>query len=289
MGLLYTTKEVPSKYGGTKKIYIPNIKGIVLSVLAFFALMWLVAAIDIVQTGKTQVVTRFGKVVRTNGEGLAFHWPLVERTKSIDTTIRRESADAVVATSNLQQVTVSAAINYRISRENAVKQYQNFTKADFVQIIVQPKIQDGIKAVTPEYTAETLVLKREEVAKAIKQKLQESLGEYGIDVVDVSIANYQFGPDYTKAVADKSVIVQQIEAAKLNTQNIQIASDNAILQAKQNAIAQIEKARGDAEAQRLQQTTLTALIVQQQAIAKWNGTLPTTVAGEGTIFSIPVK
>lgn len=244
-------------------------------IVIFFVLIWLLMAVDIVQTGKTQVVTRFGKVVRTNGEGLAFHLPIVERTKSIDTTIRRESAEAVVATSNLQQVTVSAAINYRITRENAVKQYQNFTKKDFVAIIVQPKIQDGIKAVTPNYTAETLVLKRAQVAEDIKQKLNKSLGEYGIDVVDVSISNYAFSSDYTKAVATKSVIVQQVEAAKLTAEKIELEGNNDI--AKANKDAEVRRVSAQQIAANVQATELQN---QAAAIAKWNGVLPTTNAGD---------
>lgn len=261
------------------------VKRIIWGVLAFFVFIWVLWAIDIVQTGRVQVVTRFGKVVRTNGEGLAFHIPMVERTKSIDTTIRRESAEAVVATSNLQQVTVSAAINYRITRENAVKQYQNFTKKDFVQIIVQPKIQDGIKAVTPNYTAETLVLKRAEVAEAIKQKLNKSLGEYGIDVVDVSIANFSFGGDYTQAVAAKSVLVQQIESAKLNREKVELEGNNNILSATK--ASEVRKLEAQATDKNIE---LSQLEIQRQAIAKWNGVMPTTVSnGTGSILSIPVK
>lgn len=44
-----------------------------------------------------------------------------------------------------------------------------------------------------------------------------------------------------------------------------------------------------AEAQRLQQSTLTDLILRKQAIEKWNGVMPTTNAGEGSILSIPLR
>lgn len=258
-------------------------KLIIIAVTSFFLFSSVLAAIDIVQTGKTQVVTRFGKVVRTNGEGIAFHIPFVERTKSIDTTIRRESAKAVAATDNLQQVTTSVAVNYRITRENAVKQYQNFTKKDFVSIIIQPKIQDSIKAITPKYTAETLVLQRPKVAADIKALLDKSLGEYGIDVVDVSIENFSFSDEYTKAVADKSVIVQQIEAAKLSAEKIELEGNNNIARANKEAEQRrIEAQQSDVNLE------FYKLKLEEAAIAKWNGGLPNYLGG-GTVFNIPLE
>lgn len=289
--MAFFTKTVEETYvdrwDGKKKTRekeVPNVKNIVKTVAAAFVFLLVLIAIDIVQTGRVQVVTRFGKVVRTNDEGLAFHVPLVERTKSIDTTIKRESADAVVATNNLQQVTVKAAVNYRITKEDAVKQYQNFTKKDFVAIIVQPKIQDSIKQVTPSYSAETLVTKRPEVAEKIKDVLEQSLGNYGIKVVDVSIANYTFSPEYAAAVASKSVIEQQIQAAKLTAQkNEEEGNANVIAANKAAEVRRIEAQQNDTnlEYYRLQ--------LQDKAIQKWNGAMPTAVSGgQGSIFNIPL-
>lgn len=252
-----------------------------ISVFIGFVLLLFLWAIDVVPTGKTQVVTRFGKVVRTNGEGLAFHIPMVERTKSIDTTIRRESAEADAATSNLQAVTTKVALNYRITREDAVKQYQNFTKKDFVGIVVTPRLQDSIKAITPRYTAEELILKRSQVATDIKNLLDQTLGEYGLTIVDVSIENYQFDAAYTKAIATKSVITQETEAAKLDTEKIRIKSDNAILQAQKAAeVRNIEAQQSEVNLRYYE------LQNQQRIIDKWNGVLPTTSSSNGSPFGV---
>ena len=251
----------------------------------FLGLALLVWSIDIVQTGRTQVVTRFGKVVRTNGDGIALHIPIIEQTKSIDTTIRRESAEADAATSNLQHVTASVSVNYRITRENAVKQYQNFTKKDFVSIVVQPKIQDSVKEITPRYTAEELILKRAEVASDIKSQLVKSLADYGIDIVDVSIANYAFSKDYSDAISQKSVLEQQIASAKLNTEKVQIEGQNNVFAAqKASEVRSIEA----------QQSTVNLefykLQVQDRAVAKWNGVSPLYVgAGAAPLLTVPVQ
>lgn len=254
-------------------------------VIGFVALLLLIWSIDIVQTGRTQVVTRFGRVVRTNGDGIALHIPIIEQTKSIDTTIRRESADADAATSNLQEVTTSVAVNYRITRENAVKQYQNFTKKDFVSIVVAPKIQDSVKVVTPKYTAEELVLKRSEVAADIKAQLSKSLSDYGIDIVDVSIANFAFSKAYQDAISQKSVLEQQIASAKLNTEKVRIEGENNVLAAQKASEVRAIEAQQSAvnlEFYKLQ--------VQDRAVAKWNGVSPLYVgATSQPLLTVPVQ
>lgn len=270
-------------------------KAVAYGVLGLIVLLLIIIAIDLVPTGRTQIVTRFGKVVRTNGEGLAFHIPFVERTKSIDTTIRRETVEVDAATSNLQQVITKVSVNYRITQENAVKQYQNFTKKDFVQIIVQPKMQDSIKRTTPNFTAESLVLERAKVAEQLKESMRQSLGEYGIEVVDVSVENYAFSDEYSKAIATKSVIEQQTEAAKLevnkeieraklDTERINIESNNKVLAANKDAeIRRIESQQSDVNLRFYELQT------RWKAVEKWDGKLPVTQAGANTFFQIPLQ
>jgi hypothetical protein len=48
----------------------------------------------------------------------------------------------------------------------------------------------------------------------------------------------------------------------------------------------ITKAEGEAEAQRLQQQTLTKELIQKLYIEKWDGKLPTTMTGSDSGFMI---
>jgi regulator of protease activity HflC (stomatin/prohibitin superfamily) len=253
-------------------------------ILGLVILGLIVVGTDVVPTGRTQVITRFGRVARTSGEGLSFHIPLVERATSIDTTVKREAAQADAATSNLQQVKVSVAVNYRITQDNAVKQYQNFTKKDFVSIVVQPKIQDSIKSVTPKYTAEELVLKRPQIGDEIKDTISKALSQYGIDIVDVSIENFQFSAEYTAAVNSKSLIEQQIQAAKLTTQKIEIESSNNILQATKAAEVRRVEAQQDDKNLKFYE-----LQIKDKAVNKWNGVAPTYVGNNNSVVTLPLQ
>ncbi|MEF7420813.1 hypothetical protein V4W98_15130, partial [Enterococcus faecium] len=55
------------------------------------------------------------------------------------------------------------------------------------------------------------------------------------------------------------------------------------LKASKEAIAEINRAKGQAEAQRLQRQTLTSELLQKQAIEKWDGRFPTVMSGNGTL------
>ncbi|NBQ48888.1 MAG: hypothetical protein EBU33_10630, partial [Sphingobacteriia bacterium] len=61
-----------------------------------------------------------------------------------------------------------------------------------------------------------------------------------------------------------------------------------IATAEGNAQALLANARAEAESNKLRQSTLTPMLLQQQWIEKWDGTLPTTQLGSNTntMFSI---
>ena len=76
----------------------------------------------------------------------------------------------------------------------------------------------------------------------------------------------------TKAIEAKQIAEQEAKQAEFTVQK-----------ATQDAQAEINRAKGQAEAQRLQRQSLTPEILQQQAIEKWNGQFPTVMGGGGTL------
>jgi prohibitin 1 len=85
--------------------------------------------------------------------------------------------------------------------------------------------------------------------------------------VDVS-----FSEEFAKAIEAKQIAEQEAKQA-----------DFEALKASKQAQAQVNRAKGQAEAQRLQKLTLTKELLQQQAIEKWDGKFPTVMGGNGTL------
>lgn len=136
------------------------------------------------------------------------------------------------------------------------------------------------KSVSAKYTASELITNRAEVKKDVYDALKARLEKYGITVQDVSITSFTFSKAFNDA----------IEAVQIANQKIAQAQQE-LAQAKVDAEKKITQATADAEAQRLQQQTLTPELLQKMAIDKWDGKLPTTNASGngGLLFNIPVS
>ena len=97
------------------KITLP----IVLIVLFF------VLCVRTVEAGEVGVITRFGDVNREVQSGLALKlpWP-IESIQYMDTRIQKEEQDAKAATSDLQDISATLALNYAVNREKATSLYK---------------------------------------------------------------------------------------------------------------------------------------------------------------------
>jgi regulator of protease activity HflC (stomatin/prohibitin superfamily) len=88
------------------------------------------------------------------------------------------------------------------------------------------------------------------------------LAKYGILVLDTSVVDLNFSTDFAKAVEDKQIAEQRARRA------VYIAQE-----AEQDAQAEINRAKGRAESQRLIAETLKAqggqLVLQKEAIEAW--------------------
>jgi len=111
----------------------------------------------------------------------------------------------------------------------------------------------------------------------VYEGLKSRLEKYGIQVLDVSITNFNFSKEFNAA----------IEAVQIANQNVARARQE-LETAKVEAEKKVAEAEGAAEAQRLQQQTLTQELLTKQYLEKWDGKLPTYV-GNGANFYMPVK
>jgi len=219
-----------------------------------------------VEAGQVGVITRFGEVNRTVQSGLAFKlpWP-IESLHPMDTRIQKQQEEANAATSDLQDVSATLAVNYALNREEATRVYKEIG-AEYRDRVVVPAVQESFKAATAEYTAAELLTKRPEVKQKALETIKRRIEPYGIRVEDISIVNFSFGTEFTQAIEAKQVAAQEAERAKFN----------------------LERARLDAEAQNAQKQSLSPELLQKMAIDKWDGKMPQYV-GSGTVFNIPLS
>eukprot|EP01137_Pigoraptor_chileana_P026851 Opistho-2@8736 len=88
-------------------------------------LVSLINPVRIVQSGTRGVITTFGKVdPQPLGEGIHFVVPLVNRVHMIDVRLQKSEGKGVAASRDLQQVAVSAALNWRLDPALVAQTYQ---------------------------------------------------------------------------------------------------------------------------------------------------------------------
>lgn len=231
-----------------------------------------------VGAGEVGIITRFGDINRTATSGIALKlpWP-IEGIQKMETRVKKDDIQSAAATSDLQDVQATITINHTVDNATAIEVYKE-VGVDYIQRVIVPIVQESFKAASAKYSAQELITKRAEVKQVAYNSIKERLDKYGIRVVDVSITNFTFSKEFNDAIEAVQVANQNIAKARQELETTKIEAEKTIATAS-----------AQAEAQRLQQQTLTPELLQKYAIDKWNGVLPTTNAGQNTIFSIPVK
>ena len=241
--------------------------------LGLVCLIILFGSFRIISAGERGVRLTLGKVhEEVLGEGLQFKFPLVQKIVKLDVKIQKEEIKATAASKDLQDVNAVIALNYHLESERVNKLWQNIGK-DYKVRIIDPAIQESVKAAPAKYTAEELITKRQLVKDEIKIILFVRLQKEFILVDDLSIVDFQFSESFSKAIEDKVTAEQQALQAK-----------NKLEQVKFEAEQRITVAKAEAEAIRIQAQAITQQggreYVNLKWVEKWNGTLPQTVLGD---------
>jgi regulator of protease activity HflC (stomatin/prohibitin superfamily) len=225
--------------------------------------------------GERGVLLRFSAVTgKILGEGLYFRIPIVERVVTMDIKIQKEQAEASAASKDLQTVHSNVAINFHIDPERVAGIYQE-VGIDYKERLIDPAMQEGVKAITARFTAEELITKREMVKDEVKALLRDKLQPRGILVDEFNIVDFGFSASFNSAIEAKVTAEQQALAAKNKLEQIKFEADQ-----------RVAEARGKAEAIRVESEALRSnpQILELRALEKWDGVLPQVTGSGGVPF-----
>lgn len=252
-------------------------KIIALPVGVIVLLAVLLTCFTVVPAGHTGVVLTFGAVEENVlDEGLHFKVPIVQSVVQMNNRTQKVETDGTASSKDLQIITYSVAVNYHISEESSASLYQNVGK-DYGSVIIVPAIQESIKAVTAQFTAEELITKRQAVGDQIKDALSEKINQYGIVVEIFNIVNFDFSEEFNAAVEAKQTAQQNALKAEQDLARIEVEAQQKITQAQ-----------AEAESIKLIQEALAESpdYVEYVKWSKWNGELPTVMGENGVLVSL---
>jgi regulator of protease activity HflC (stomatin/prohibitin superfamily) len=244
---------------------------IVISIVAFiFLLTTLFDSWYSIGAGERGVLMSMGKVYPASfDEGFHLKVPYWQQIAIIDVKTQKHQIDASASSNDLQDVVTTLALNYHIEPDVAHKVYQEMGKG-YKENVIDPTIQEAVKSVTAQFTAEEMIKRRPEVAQKIEEILTEKLNPRGIIVEQVSIVNFKFSEQFTSAIENK------VTAEQIRLKNV-IDLETARLTRDQ----QIAKAQGEAESIRIRADALkqNPQLVQMTMAERWDGKLPTIMMG----------
>lgn len=255
------------------KEYKGVIRGIITVVV--IAVILLINPFVIIPAGHRGIVLNWGAVSgKVLEEGIHFVTPIVQEVKEIDVRTVKLDATASSYSKDLQTVDAAVVLNYHVTPESVNTLYQTIG-LDYEARIVSPAVQESVKSVIAQFTAQELVEKRAAVKDGIVVALRERLEKDFIRVDDFSITNFDFADAYEKAIEEKQVSQQNALKAENDLKRIQVEADQRVAQAQ-----------AEAEAIKIQAQAITQQggkdYVALKWIEKWDGKLPTTALGETT-------
>ncbi|HNS11438.1 MAG TPA: prohibitin family protein [Bacteroidia bacterium] len=250
--------------------------------IVFLALMIIKPWVQI-GAGERGIVLNFGAVQdKVLDEGMHLRIPIMQEVVIMDVKIHKVVTDAASASSDLQDVALSVALNYHIIPDRANIVYQSIG-VEFKERIIDPAIQEVMKAVTARYSAEELITKRPAVSAEMQEALKQRLLSSNISVDAFSIVSFNFSKIFTDAIEAKQTAEQNALKAKRDLDRIKVEAEQTIT-----------AATAEAEALRLQKMNISPDLIELRkieanlkAIEKWNGILP-EVTGAGAVPFIGV-
>lgn len=261
---------------------------ITLAIVVLFISVIVLGSFYTISAGYRGVLLTFGKPSdNIMEEGLHFKIPIVQSVKKMEVRTQKVEVGANAASKDLQDVQTTIALNFHLDPNEVNTLYQEIG-TDYLARVINPAIQESVKAIEAQYQAEELITQRAKVRDGIKEMLTERLAKYYIKVDDFNIVDFQFSVEFDNAIEAKVTAEQLKLKAEMDLERIMIEAEQKVTQAQ-----------AEADSLRLQKQQITPDLLTLRAIEKWNGVMPLVTGdaipllgmniGENNYISEPVN
>ena len=201
--------------------------------LGFFILFTFVF---IVKQQTAVIIETFGRFTSVRNAGIQFKIPFIQRKSGI-ISLKIQQLDVIVETKTKDDVFVKLKISvqYVVLKD---KVYEAFYKLEHPSDQITSYVFDVVRAEVPKMKLDDVFVKKDDIAIAVKSELQESMIEYGYDIIKTLVTDID--PDEQVKNA-----MNRINASEREKIAAQFEGDAA-------RILIVEKARAEAESKRLQ-------------------------------------
>jgi len=244
------------------------------AVIGFAAILILMSTYFSIEAGDRGIVLRFGQVNRVVEPGARFKIPFAEDVVRMSVRVQKTTTKTEAASRDLQTVQTTMVLNYSLDPIKTGEMYANIG-LNYNERVIDPAVKESFKAAAARYTAEELISKRETLKTEVRNYLRERLHVFGINIVELSVTDFEFSAEFNRAIESKQTAEQNALRAKRDLERIKVEAEQ-----------KVTSARAESEALRLQRQVISPELIQlrqieaqMKAIEKWDGKLPGVTGG----------
>lgn len=272
-------------------------KLIVAIVLALLAIGIAFGSVYTVEEGHVGIVKRFGEAKYQENPGLHFKVPFMDSVESIEVRTRKNGEKMASSTAEQMPVTIEVSVNWTVNKEAALELFRRYGGLlQFEQRILDPRFRSATKDTIPKFEAEQLIQDRALAITGIEQRLIEEMAEFPVVVDNIQIENIELPRKYIQSIETKQTEknLAAAEEHKLERQRLEALREVNTADAQAQGIIKVAEAeaqaitlKGEAEAKAIEAKAKALrdnpLIVKLTEAQAWDGKLPSTILGNGTM------
>jgi regulator of protease activity HflC (stomatin/prohibitin superfamily) len=234
----------------------------------------------------------------TECTGMVFYNPVTTRIYEFPTFIQHkeyiktEDADNsfVVNSKDGSEFHVAPIVNYSVKREKAPFIFSKYRRelSSIEEGFLKTTIYDAFRMTANAYTAEELISNRQIFENKVRAKLESDLLKEGF-IINQLTSNLGYPETFKKAIEAKNNAVQTALTAENQVKTAEAQAKIKVAAAEGDAQAMLATAKAEAESNKLKQSTLTPMLLQQRWIERWDGHLSQYQMGNGSNFYLPIK
>ncbi len=205
-------------------------------ILLFLLLFTIFSAAFIVKQQTAVVIERFGRFLNVRNSGLNFKIPFFDRVAG-RVNLKIQQLDVPVETKTKDDVFVKlkVSVQFKVLADNI---YDSFYKLENPHEQITSYVFDVVRAEVPKMKLDDVFVRKDDIALAIKNELQEAMTDYGYHIVKALVTDID--PDMQVKMA-----MNRINAAERE----KLAAE---YEAEAERIKIVAKAKAEAESKRLQ-------------------------------------
>jgi regulator of protease activity HflC (stomatin/prohibitin superfamily) len=252
---------------------------------------------SVISPGNTGVIFNvWTGSLRTVPQGIAWRFPFVTQVQSYPTALRTYTMvrragegsstgdDSIdLPTREGQHITQDISVTFNTSEDLAAQVFKAFRGADMNDIestFVRRTIITVAQNTAGQMSlSEVISSKRNELQDNIQKNLSVELEKMGFHLDKVNLGASHLPESLEKQMQQKMAAQQQAQQAEYELQKQEMLAKAEVAKAQGEAQSILVRAKAQAEANRLLQSTLSQGLIQSKAIDKWDGVLPQVSSG----------